>query len=219
MRLIVADLPVAQPFLKRAQKIIVGKLLAPDGRKLPACFDERSVEIEQADQSWPLTGPVSYRKNWPLMATQTGQHMMTVLPRRGRKNQSGFEMNIHKNIHTHALRRDESVLLRLVVGMGAHKFDALLSEGRCQLFFHVSLRRPTCLVGREPQIAASDQQYFICCRLALSPCHPIPLLVALEAPPERNILPSPDLDPLALPHQRFGNIAGGNDVDVKVARA
>ncbi len=52
-----------------------------------------------------------------------------------------------------------------VVSMGADKFYALLSEGRGQLLFHLFLRGPALLVGRQAQITAGNEQYFICRRL------------------------------------------------------
>ena len=108
------------------------------------------------------------------MAAQTRKHMMTVLPRRRRKNQARLGMNVHENIHPHPLRRDKAMLLRLVVSMGADEFEALLSESRSQLLFHVPLRGPTLLVRRKPQIAAGNEQCFIFCRLGylIAPhCH------------------------------------------------
>jgi hypothetical protein len=48
--------------------------------------------------------------------------------------------------------------------MRAHQPDALLRKRRSQLLFHLPLRRPTRLVGGEPQVPAGDEQHFVRCR-------------------------------------------------------
>ena len=116
------------------------------------------------------------------MAAQAGQHMMAVLPCRRRKHQLGLRMDVHEDIHSHALRRDEAVLRCLVVSVRANQSHTLRGERRRQLLFHLPLRRPTCPVGRKPQIAAGHQQHFIplwLCRLSSQRCH-FPNLLAMR---------------------------------------
>jgi hypothetical protein len=180
----VSDLAVAQPFRQPGVEVIVREVLAPYRREFLAGFCERPIQIEQAHQSRPLPRPVCDRQNRPLVAAQAGQHVMTVLPRRRGENDPGFGMDLHEHIHSHALRRDEAMLFLLVVGVSANKFEALLRKGRGQFLFHVSLRGPTLLVGRKPQIAAGNEQHFICrrlCHFTFPHCHLV-LLLAADTP-------------------------------------
>jgi hypothetical protein len=55
VRNVVGDFARAQPLVESRGEIRVGELPAPDGRERCARFDERSVEIEQADEARPLT--------------------------------------------------------------------------------------------------------------------------------------------------------------------
>ncbi len=95
------------------------------------------------------------------MAAQARKHMMTVLPGRRGKHQPSLGMNLHEDVHPHALRGDEAVLFFFAISMGADQLEALLREGRGQLLFHVTLRGPTHLVGTLAQVAAGDQKHFI----------------------------------------------------------
>ena len=164
VRGIVADRSVAQPLRQPVQEILVRELLAPDRREFLAGLDQRPVEVEQADESGPLSGPVGDCQNRPAMAEQAGQNMVRVLPRGRGEYESGVWMDLHEDVHPHALRRDEAVLFRLVIGMGAEQLEALPGEGSGQLLFHLPLRGPALPVGAKPQIAAGDEQYFICRR-------------------------------------------------------
>ena len=157
VRQIVADPSCLEPLVEALQEELVFEIETPDRRELAACLGERTVQVQQTDESRPLTRPVGHGKNRSLVTAQSRQNMMAVLPGGGGKHQLRVGMDLHENVHALALRGNESVLFRLVIRVGAHQLEALLRERGRELPFHVTLRRPALLVGRLPQIAAGNQ--------------------------------------------------------------
>jgi hypothetical protein len=91
------------------------------------------------------------------MRRKARQDVMRVLPNRFGDNQRGSRVESLKDLESLALAGDETVLLRFLVGMGAHEQVAHIRENLGQLCFHGLLRGPACLVSREPKIAAGDK--------------------------------------------------------------
>src|SRR5580698_5493846 len=151
------DLAAAQPLVEGSGEISVSEFLAPNGGERLPSFDERAVEIEQPHQPWPLARPVGDSENRPLVAAQSGQDVVAVLPGGCSKNQPLLGMYLHEDIHPGPLRGNEAVLEGGVIGVSANQLDSLLRKGRGQLLFHVALRRPADLVGREAQVSAGNE--------------------------------------------------------------
>ena len=129
---IVGDLAIAQPLGKRGEKIVVGEVLAPNSSRtsLPA-LTRRTIQVEQAPPGLAID-PTSWLPvgTGPWWLRRPGSTWSRILPRSRSERHSGLRMNLHEYIHPHALRRDEAVLLRLVIFMGAHQLDTLAGEGR-----------------------------------------------------------------------------------------
>ena len=69
-------------------------------------------------------------------------------------------MDLHENIHAHALVIDEAVLQILAVRVCAAQGEALGPQGFGQLLFHLGLGRPADLICGLAQVAAGDEQNF-----------------------------------------------------------
>ena len=147
MREIVCDFAVAEPFVERVLKVSVGEVFAPNGGEWLAGLDKRAVQIEQADKSRPLPGPVGSSENRPQMRAKAGENVMAVLPRRCREDEAGLWINLHEDVHALALRADEAVLQFLFVRVGTDNLDSLLRKRCGKFLFHVALCRPAGLVG------------------------------------------------------------------------
>ena len=70
----------AQPAAEAIAEEIVGEIDAPQRTILHACFGERSVQIQQADQAGPFAAPVGNREDGSAMRVEAMQQMMAVLP-------------------------------------------------------------------------------------------------------------------------------------------
>ncbi len=69
-------------------------------------------------------------------------------------------MDLHENIHAHALVIDEAVLQVFAIRVCAPQREALGTQGLRQLLFHLGLGRPANLIGGLAQVAAGDEQDF-----------------------------------------------------------
>src|ERR1700746_2572881 len=92
------------------------------------------------------------------MVLQSGQKMATVLPDRLSNDKRCLRVNSAKGVHPHALAINESMLEDWIVGMRASEIKTFGREGRSKLTLHCFLNRPTCPVGRLPQIAIGHRQ-------------------------------------------------------------
>jgi hypothetical protein len=94
------------------------------------------------------------------MMLQSGENVVAVLPYGFGDNDRRVGMDLHENIHAHALVIDEAVFQIVAVRVRAAQREALGTQGFCQLLFHLGLRRPADLVCGLAQVAAGDQQNF-----------------------------------------------------------
>ena len=92
------------------------------------------------------------------MMLQPGEYVVAVLPDRFGDNDRSIRMDLHKNIHAHALVIDEAMLQILAVRVRAPQPEALGAQGIGQLFLHLCLGCPADLIGGLAQVAAGDQQ-------------------------------------------------------------
>ena len=155
---LVPQCPLSSHRWSLAGKELVGKILAPQRRVLSPGLGQRAVEVEHADQPRPGARPVGHGQDRALVGQQAGQHVMRVLPDRLGHDQAGLGIDLPEDLHPFLLRADEAVLLVRLVGMRPHQFVAGLGHGARQLGLHLLLGRPALLIGRQPQVAAGDQQ-------------------------------------------------------------
>ncbi len=55
---VVFDLPFLEPSFDAAAKIVIVEAFAPEGAVFYARFGQRTVEIEQANETWPRAAPI-----------------------------------------------------------------------------------------------------------------------------------------------------------------
>ena len=72
-------------------------------------------------------------------------------------------MDMFKDVHAHALTRDEAMLQCWVVRMRPADHDSLFEKGRNQHLFEPGLCGPAHFVRRLAQIAIRNQDNFILC--------------------------------------------------------
>ncbi len=145
--------PVVQP---RAE-IIVGEVLAPQGRILDARLGERAVQVEHADQARPGSRPIGDGQDRPAMRDEAAQHVMRILPDGLGHDERRLGVQPGKDLHPFALRRQEAVLFLFAIRMSADDRIALGFHGAGQGLLHFFLGRPALLVGGEPQVSAGDE--------------------------------------------------------------
>ena len=97
------------------------------------------------------------------MMFQPGEHVVTVLPDGFRHNDRSVGMDLHENIHAHALVIDEPVLEIFAVRVRAAQGEALGPQGFGQLLFHLGLGRPADLICGLAKVAAGNEQNFVGC--------------------------------------------------------
>ena len=109
MAKVLRDLRAPHPLCEASAEEAFGKIAAPEGRELHACLDERAVEVEQGDQAGPLSGPVGYGENGTATTAQARKNVVAILPGSRGKDELGVRWQMHEDVHSHALRGDESV--------------------------------------------------------------------------------------------------------------
>jgi hypothetical protein len=97
------------------------------------------------------------------MMLQPGKHIVAVLPYRFGDNDRSVRRDLQKNIHTHALAIDESVMKIVAVRVCAAQRETLGAQRFGELLFHLGLGCPADLVCGLPQVAAGDEQNFAGC--------------------------------------------------------
>ena len=76
-----------------------------------------------------LARPVGYRKNGASMMLEPGEYVVAVLPNRFRNDDRRIRVDLHENIHAHALVINKPVLQVLTVGMRAPQREPLRTKG------------------------------------------------------------------------------------------
>ena len=142
-------------------KILVGEILAPQRRVLHAGLGQRAVQIEHADQPRPGARPVGHGQNRPAVRDQPVQHVMRVLPDGLGHDQRRVGIDAGEDLHAFLLRADEAVLFVGLERMGADQLVAGVGDGPRELLFHLRLRGPAVVIGRQPQVAAGHQQHLV----------------------------------------------------------
>ncbi len=71
--------PAVQASLQARQEEVIREISLHSVRN-DSRFRQRAIEIQHADQTWPLSTPVRNCKDRSLMSRETGKHVMTVLP-------------------------------------------------------------------------------------------------------------------------------------------
>lgn len=57
------NLSFSQPLLNRLLEEVISELLTPDGAIGLAHLGQGGIEVEQSNQTWPLSGPVGNSEN------------------------------------------------------------------------------------------------------------------------------------------------------------
>ena len=154
---LVRTLAGCEPLAKFGFEIIVREILAPERGVFHALFRERTVQVQHADEAGPGAGPVGDGEDRSAMRGESGEDVMRVLPDGFRNDERRGRVNVFEHFQAFALRINEAVPGRRVVGVRAYDFIALGLDGGAEGVFHCLLRRPANLVGRETQIAAGDE--------------------------------------------------------------
>src|SRR6185369_5216663 len=143
VRAIVRDGSGAHPLLESVQEKLVGKVDAPEGRVGDACLGKRPIEVEQTDETGPLSTPVGDSEDRTFMCGQAWKHMMAILPDGLRHNERSVFGDSLKDVHSITLRIEKSVLLVWHVGVSTNNLSAETLYGLSQGLFHCRLRGPT----------------------------------------------------------------------------
>src|SRR5438309_11720512 len=110
VRAIVRDGSSVHPLLESVQEKLVRKVDTPEGRVGDACLGERPIEVEQANETGPLSTPVGDSEDRASMRSQARKHMVAILPDRLRHNERSVFGDSPKHVHSITLRIEKSVL-------------------------------------------------------------------------------------------------------------
>ena len=150
-----------EPLTEFGFEIVVGEIFAPERRVFHALLGERAVQIQHADESRPRPRPVGAGEDRPAMRGESGEDVMRVLPDGFGDNERRIGINALEDIHAFALRINKTVSGVLVILVRADDVIAFRLERGGEGGFHLFLRGPADLIGREAQIAAGDELHLV----------------------------------------------------------
>ncbi|MNV31102.1 hypothetical protein D3C71_1223950 [compost metagenome] len=157
MARVMVDRTFQKPLGKTAAEEIVVECLAPQRGIGDTRLGQRAVEIEQADQTRPLAGPVGNGQDRSLVAGETGQHMVRILPDGFCDDHRHIGIDLRKRIHALALRGEKAVAFFRLVGVSALHRVAEAGEHLAEFLLHRILGRPALLVGGQAKVAAGEK--------------------------------------------------------------
>lgn len=142
-----------KPRFELVDKGDINEGFAPQRTVFHACLGQRAIEIEQADQAWPLPRPVCDREDGTLVRHQPGQHMMRVLPNGFGHDERCVGVDGFEDFDALSLRPEEAVASGWIKSMAADDLVAEIGDSSGELLFHLLLGFPTDAVGGVAKIA------------------------------------------------------------------
>src|SRR5690606_34255911 len=126
----------------------------------------------------PLTFPVSNRQDRTLVAGESSQHVVRVLPHRFGHNDLCIGIDSRKCVHALALGSEEAMSeIGLVRVATAHRV-AEFGQRSGELLFHGLLGRPALDVRAFAQIATGEQDDFFRAHLIVAPYYSTDAMMA-----------------------------------------
>ena len=191
MREVMRDATLGQPLIELGFERRVGEGLAPQGGVGDAGLGQRAVEVQHADETGPLAGPVGDGQDRRAMADQAGKNVVGVLPDRLGHDDRRARVDLGEDLEAFLLAGNEAVLAGWVIWVGALDLDVAGRQRLDDLLLHRGLRRPAGFVGALAQIAARRHQDFLARSHSFSPCVASPLGRGARSPVRKQDGPRP----------------------------